>query len=167
MDKRFNNYCRWWRTFGLVMSIEKKILSLLPQQPPFRFVDEIISVDEETIVGKYTFRKDEFFYEGHFKGNHVTPGVILIECMAQIALACHSTLFLLKNDPEVRNKYTQFFSESNVQFLKPVYPGETVTVSGKKAYFRHGKMKSIVKMTDEFNKLISKAELSGLVFIDK
>ncbi|MDQ3230519.1 MAG: hypothetical protein M3Q07_01770, partial [Pseudobdellovibrionaceae bacterium] len=63
-----------------------RILALVPQQKPFRFVDRIIEVDEQRIVGQYQFREDEWFYRGHFPGNPVTPGVILVECMAQIGL---------------------------------------------------------------------------------
>ncbi len=64
--------------------IIREILALVPQQEPFRFIDEIVSIDEEKIVGAYRFREDAFFYRGHFPGNPITPGVILIETMAQI-----------------------------------------------------------------------------------
>ena len=59
----------------------RQILELLPQQHPFRFVDEILEVDEQRISGRYTFRHDEFFYSGHFPGRPITPGVILLESM--------------------------------------------------------------------------------------
>ncbi|MDZ7846076.1 MAG: hypothetical protein U5L96_04560 [Owenweeksia sp.] len=49
-------------------------------------MDDIDAVDENGISGHYRFKEDEFFYAGHFVGNPVTPGVILIECMAQIGL---------------------------------------------------------------------------------
>jgi 3-hydroxyacyl-[acyl-carrier-protein] dehydratase len=55
-----------------------QLLDLLPQQRPFRFVDEIVEVDEQRIVGRYTFREDEWFYAGHFPGRPITPGVILL-----------------------------------------------------------------------------------------
>ena len=55
------------------------LLELLPQQEPFRFVDEIVEVDEEHIVARYTFRPDADFYRGHFPGNPITPGVLLTE----------------------------------------------------------------------------------------
>ena len=44
----------------------QEILDLVPQQAPFRFIDEIIRLDEEQIVGAYRFREDEYFYRGHF-----------------------------------------------------------------------------------------------------
>ena len=63
---------------GVVLKPEllDQILALLPQQRPFRYVDEILEVDEQRIVGRYTFREDEWFYAGHFPGRPVTPGVI-------------------------------------------------------------------------------------------
>ncbi|MEO1575848.1 MAG: beta-hydroxyacyl-ACP dehydratase, partial [Pseudomonadota bacterium] len=56
-----------------------ELLQAVPQQAPFRFIDTIVEVDDDHIVGRYTFRPDEFFYAGHFPGQPVTPGVILIE----------------------------------------------------------------------------------------
>jgi 3-hydroxyacyl-[acyl-carrier-protein] dehydratase len=49
------------------------ILDLLPYKSSFRFVDEITSLDENSVTGKYTLKKDSFFYEDHFPGNPVTP----------------------------------------------------------------------------------------------
>ena len=60
-----------------------QVLDLLPQQEPFRFVDEILEVGDDHIVARYTFRPEADFYRGHFPGNPITPGVLLIEAMAQ------------------------------------------------------------------------------------
>ena len=59
------------------------ILDSIPQQEPFRFIDEILELSEDHILAAYRFREDADFYRGHFPGNPVTPGVILIETMAQ------------------------------------------------------------------------------------
>ena len=63
-----------------------EILEYLPYKSSFRFVDEIVSIDENNVTGNYTLRKDAFFYEDHFPGRPVTPGVIVTEIMAQIGL---------------------------------------------------------------------------------
>ena len=63
--------------------IVREVLALVPQQEPFRFIDEIISLNEEEIIGAYRFRADAFFYRGHFPGRPITPGVILIDTMAR------------------------------------------------------------------------------------
>ena len=54
----------------------EEVLEFLPQQKPFRFVDEILEVDEDHIVARYRFRSDADFYRGHFPGDPITPGVI-------------------------------------------------------------------------------------------
>ena len=64
------------------------ILKAVPQQPPFRFVDEIIELDENRVLGAYRFREDEYFYKGHFPDRPITPGVILVEAMAQTGVSC-------------------------------------------------------------------------------
>ena len=61
----------------------REVLALVPQREPFRFIDEILELDADHIVASYTFRKDADFYRGHFPGNPITPGVILIETMDQ------------------------------------------------------------------------------------
>ena len=60
-----------------------EVLEKVPQQAPFRFIDEIHELDSEHIVASYRFPEDSDFYRGHFPGNLITPGVILVEAMAQ------------------------------------------------------------------------------------
>lgn len=116
------------------------IIAALPYEQPFLFVDEISDVSENGIVGQYRFREDEYFYRGHFPDRPVTPGVILIECMAQIALVSHG-LYLLNHDGKALPEVIAF-SSANVDFLVPVLPGQTVVVRGELVYFRMGKIKS-------------------------
>ncbi len=81
--------------------MREKILAAVPQQPPFRFIETIRELDEEGIVGSYRFRRDEYFYRGHFPGRPVTPGVILIEAMAQTGVVAHGLyLSLLRSGAE-------------------------------------------------------------------
>ena len=96
-------------------------------------------ISTERVEGYYTFKKDEYFYQSHFKENPVTPGVILIECMAQIGLVCLG-IYLL-NSEEVSVKTSVAFSSSQVDFLIPVFPGEKVNVVSEKVYFRFNKLK--------------------------
>jgi len=61
----------------LVETLSKQsILDFIPHQDPFRFIDKILTVDEESICGEYTYKKDEYFYKGHFPEFPITPGVI-------------------------------------------------------------------------------------------
>jgi 3-hydroxyacyl-[acyl-carrier-protein] dehydratase len=142
-------------------SIEKGILALIPQQKPFRFIDEILEVDENHIVGTYTFKKDEFFYEGHFPDMPVTPGVILTECMAQIGLVALA-IYIVGADQEEAKKSITLFTSSYVDFKKMVMPGDKVIVRSKKQYFRFKKLSCEVVMENTAGELICSGTLSGM-----
>jgi 3-hydroxyacyl-[acyl-carrier-protein] dehydratase len=136
------------------------ILSKLPYSKPFLFVDELVSIDENGVVGNYTFDASLDFYKGHFKDNPVTPGVILTEVMAQIGVVCLG-VFLLNNEV---NKNTLIALTSNeIEFLKPVYPNEKVTVISEKIYFRFGKLKCKVKMLNAKNEEVCSGIIAGMM----
>jgi 3-hydroxyacyl-[acyl-carrier-protein] dehydratase len=138
-----------------------RILSLVPQQKPFRFVDRIIEVDEQRIVGQYTFREDEWFYRGHFPGNPVTPGVVLVECMAQIGLVAFAMHLKLSAglDP---SEYVTLFQETQVEFLKTVLPGDTVTVKAEQIYWRRGKLKAKIDLYLPGEVLAASGTMAGM-----
>ncbi len=138
-----------------------EILRIVPQQTPFRYVDDLIYLDDSKVVGTYTFREDEWFYKGHFPGNPITPGVILLECMAQIGLVSMAIhLFLLSGrNPEER---ITFFQSANVDFLFPVRPGDKVTVKAEKHFFKMGKIKADVEMILNNETVVAKGTLIGM-----
>ena len=142
------------------MNIEhQNILNDLPYENPFLFVDRLIAVSENGVEGEYTFKLDEYFYKGHFKGDPITPGVILIECMAQIGLVCLG-IFLF---PDRSSELKIAFSSTEIDFLKPVYPGEKVQVISEKIYFRFNKLKCKVAMKNTKGELVCKGTISGIV----
>lgn len=133
-------------------------LSKLPYQKPFLFVDELLQINENGAKGTFTFNEKLDFYKGHFKDNPITPGVILIETMAQIGLVCLGIYLTLNED------VSQIaFSSSEVEFLKPVYPNEKVTVISEKIYFRFGKLKCNVRMLNSKNEEVCSGTLSGII----
>lgn len=137
-----------------------EIISKLPYSKPFLFVDEIIDINENGVVGNYRFDANLDFYKGHFKDNPVTPGVILTEVMAQIGVVCLG-IFLLNNEI---NKNTLIALTSNeIEFLKPVFPNEKVTVISEKIYFRFGKLKCKVKMINAENEVVCEGFISGMI----
>jgi len=143
------------------MIMEKKdIISKLPYSKPFLFVDEIIRIDEDGVEGVYTFDENLDFYKGHFKENPVTPGVILTEVMAQIGLVCLG-IFLL-NEKRNLNSIIALTSTS-IEFLKPVFPNEKVTVISKKIYFRFGKLKCEVSMKNEKEEIVCSGIIAGMM----
>lgn len=138
----------------------KDIRAQLPYSKPFLFVDELLHVDENGIVGTYTFAENLEFYKGHFKNNPITPGVILTETMAQIGLVSLG-IFLLQNEPT--EEAVIVFTSADIQFLKPVYPKEKVTVTSRKIFFRFGKLKCDVVMKNETGQEVCKGILAGII----
>ena len=144
------------------MLIINDIIKKLPYTNPFLFVDKIHMVSDEAIEGCYTFKKDEFFYKGHFKEHSVTPGVILTECCAQIGLVCLG-IHLLNSEELNTGDFQVALSSSEMQFLLPVFPLETVTVKSSKIFFRFNKLKCEVKMYNQQARLVCKGVLSGMI----
>lgn len=140
------------------------ILDLLPYKSSFRFVEEISSVNADGVTGHYTLRPDAFFYEDHFPGNPVTPGAILTEIMAQIGLVVLG-IFLLTHGKEQTPAAGTFplLSSANVEFFKPALPGQRLTVTSKKDYFRFGKLKCHVELHDSTGGLLAKGVFSGFL----
>lgn len=140
---------------------KEEILSQLPYSAPFLFVDELQHIDENGATGSFTFSPEMDFYKGHFKNHPVTPGVILTETMAQIGLVCLG-LYLLGNNTETVTGHVMLTSTA-IDFMKPVFPGETVTVISEKIYFRFKKLHCNVQMKNEAGEVVCKGTLSGMV----
>ena len=140
-----------------------EILSRVPQQEPFRFIDEITELDDEHIVASYRFHEDADFYRGHFPGDPITPGVILIETMAQagvVALGLY--LCALERSPEELEKLITVFTDANVEFSGTVRPGDRVTTVGRKTFFRRLKLQSKVEMRLDDGTVVCSGVLSGM-----
>lgn len=143
----------------------QEILDRLPYKSSFRFVDEITALDSNGITGNYTLRRDAFFYEDHFPGNPVTPGVIITEIMAQIGLVSFGIYLLLQESDKSNADENVFplFTSTDVSFLKIVLPGEKLTVVSKKQYFRFNKLKCYIEMMNEENELVARGFFSGIL----
>lgn len=139
-----------------------QIISLLPYQHPFLFVDELTDISENRVTGNYTFKKDEYFYKGHFKDNPITPGVILTEVMAQIGVVCLG-IYLMENEVSSENKPKIALTSHAIEFYLPVFPEDKVTVISEKEYFRFNKLKCKVKMINEKEELICRGFISGMI----
>lgn len=139
-----------------------EIIAHLPYQHPFLFVDEILEVDENGISGSYTFDAKHSFYQGHFKGNPVTPGVILTEMGAQIGLVSLGIYLLAKSgNPLTELKIA--LTSSEMDFFVPVLPGEKVMVKSEKDYFRFNKLKCKVEMYNEKGELVCRGKIAGMM----
>lgn len=140
-----------------------EVLAAVPQRAPFRFIDEILELDEDHIVAAYRFRADHEFYRGHFPGRPVTPGVILVEAMAQAALVAHS-LFLaaVEGSRSAAGGALSVFTDVSVEFASIVPPGTRVLTTGRKVFFRRRKLRSEVRMEREDGVLVCSGTMSGM-----
>ena len=139
----------------------QEIIDQLPYSEPFLFVDKLSHLDEDGVVGSYTFSEDLDFYQGHFKSLPITPGVLLTECCAQIGLVCLG-IHLISKESGMSGAQLAL-SSSNMEFLLPVFPGETVTVRSEKLYFRFQKLKCRVYLYNEKEQLVCKGEIAGML----
>jgi len=98
-----------------------KIMTLLPHRPPFLLVDKILELSEESIVGVKNVTMNEPFFEGHFPGAPVMPGVLQVEAMAQAG-----GILILNTIPDPENYLTYFMKIDNVKFKQMVKPGDTL-----------------------------------------
>jgi 3-hydroxyacyl-[acyl-carrier-protein] dehydratase len=145
---------------------ESQLLGMMPQQPPFRFVDRIVSLDDKHVVTEYTFRTDEYFYSGHFPGDPVTPGVILIETMGQGALVLPGLYLLIRDHGlEEISRYRTLLTAVHAEFSWVVRPGDGVVVHGEIVMWRRHVLRSNVKMTRPAGELIAKATLTGMAVV--
>ena len=147
---------------GTALSPEE-VLALVPQQDPFRFIEEIHELDADHIVASYRFPEDADFYRGHFPGNPITPGVILVETMAQagvVALGLY--LCALERSPEELEKLVTVFTDASVDFTGTVRPGERVTTTATKTFFRRLKLRSEVEMKLDDGTVVCAGTLSGM-----
>ncbi len=140
-----------------------EVLALVPQQAPFRFVDEILELSDDHIVGRYTFRSDETFYPGHFPDEPITPGVIMLESMCQVGVVALGIYILAKTLPaEEVSKYKTLFTDAQCEFTGLVPPNTTVTIRAEKVFWRRMKLRSKVEMALDDGTVVASATVSGI-----
>ena len=140
-----------------------QVLAALPQQDPFRFLDEIVELDEDHIVATYRFRPEADFYRGHFPGNPVTPGVLLVESMAQAGVVALGIYLVAKEGSiDELNKLVTVFTDVQADFSGIVSPGARVEISARKVFFRRRKLRSEVEMKLEDGSVVCSGILSGM-----
>jgi 3-hydroxyacyl-[acyl-carrier-protein] dehydratase len=107
-----------------------EITELIPHRPPFLFVDAILTQSADGLTAKRTWRADEYFYQGHYPGAPITPGVLLCEAVFQAA-ACYMALKARAAGAKPGEGVPLIAKISDVRFRRPVYPGDTVLLEVK------------------------------------
>lgn len=131
----------------------EEIMKILPHRYPFLLVDKIAYLDPgKKAVGIKSVTMNEYFFQGHFPGRPVMPGVLIVEAMAQVGgvlmLACE----------EHKGKLAFFMAANNIKFRKTVIPGEQIimeVVSGK----LRSKTGSVLAKAYVNDKIVAEAEL--------
>lgn len=103
-----------------VMDIHQ-IMDTLPHRPPFLLVDKVLELSDSKVVGLKNVTMNEPFFEGHFPGKPVMPGVLQIEAMAQVG-----GILVLNTVPDPENYLTYFMKIDKVKFKNKVLPGDTL-----------------------------------------
>jgi len=105
-----------------------QIMELLPHRYPFLLIDKLVDlIPNESAVGIKNVTFNEPFFQGHFPGRPIMPGVLIIEAMAQTA-ACVVVQAMPKSD----KRLVYFMSVENARFRKPVVPGDQLRIHVKK-----------------------------------
>jgi beta-hydroxyacyl-ACP dehydratase FabZ len=132
-----------------------EIMEILPHRYPFLMVDRIIEMDMEkcTVVGIKNLTMNEEFFQGHFPGNPVMPGVLQMEAMAQVA----GVMINSREGNEGKTAY--FMSMNKVKFRKMVVPGDQLRIEIETVRMR-SRIATVLGKAYVDGALVSEAELT-------
>jgi 3-hydroxyacyl-[acyl-carrier-protein] dehydratase len=130
---------------GVVYGVTE-IMKLLPHRYPFLLVDRIVELEpDQRIVGLKNVTINEPFFQGHFPGAPVMPGVLIIESMAQVG-----GVLLYRDLPEREKKLIYFTGIENAKFRRPVVPGDQLRIEME-----------VLNRRNQFGKLQGRATVEG------
>lgn len=138
-----------------------EVMQILPHRFPFLMVDRIISFESETkCIGIKTVTINEPFFQGHFPGHPVMPGVMQVEAMAQVAS------ILLFKLAKTTSRIGYFMSADGVKFRKPVFPGDTIFIHAELTKSRGERLAKAKCHCVVNDAVVSEGELM-FMFLDK
>ncbi len=140
-----------------------EIMNFLPHRYPFLMIDGILEFEaNKRIVGMKNVTINEPFFQGHFPGHPIMPGVLLLEAMAQVG-----GVMALKSLPEdeVKKKVLYFMSIDNAKFRKPVVPGDQLRFE-LEIIRERGPVKSFKAVAKVEGAVVAEAEMKAMV-VDK
>lgn len=115
----------------LVLLNKEQIKEIIPHREPFLLIDEVVALEPGVkAVAKTYIREDDFWFAGHFPDFPVTPGVLIIEMLAQTGAVCAGSL------PENKGKIALFAKIDKARFRRQVLPGDVLTLEVTMARMR-------------------------------
>jgi UDP-3-O-[3-hydroxymyristoyl] N-acetylglucosamine deacetylase/3-hydroxyacyl-[acyl-carrier-protein] dehydratase len=135
-----------------------EIMKVLPHRYPFLLVDRILELEEKKrIVGLKNVTMNEPFFQGHFPGHPIMPGVLIIEAMAQVG-----GILLMGQIEGYESKVVYFMSLDNVKFRRPVKPGDQLRFELDILQIRGMvcKMRGVAKVDGE---VVCEADMAAMV----
>lgn len=130
----------------------RQIQEILPHRYPFLLVDKIIETTENKIVGIKNVTCNEPFFQGHFPGKPIMPGVLIVEAMAQVAAVYALT------KPENKGKIALFAGIDNCRFKRQVTPGDQLRIEVEVVRFKGSVGKCLARTMVE-DQIVCEAEL--------
>ncbi len=127
-----------------MLTIEQ-IMAIIPHRPPFLLIDRILELDTSHAVGIKQVTINEPFFVGHFPGQPIMPGVLIVEALAQVGAVA------MLSQPAYQGKLAFFARIDNTRFRRPVTPGDTLRleVTLDKVRGRVGKGTGIARVDDQ------------------
>jgi UDP-3-O-[3-hydroxymyristoyl] N-acetylglucosamine deacetylase/3-hydroxyacyl-[acyl-carrier-protein] dehydratase len=136
----------------------EEIMRALPHRYPFLLVDRILEIEEnKRVVGIKNVTINEPFFQGHFPGHPIMPGVLIVEAMAQVG-----GMLLLGGLEDPDTKVVYFMSLDNVRFRKPVKPGDQIVFEVEIIQIR-GKIAKTRGVARVDGEVVAEADMAAMV----
>lgn len=144
-----------WVKDGATLDV-MQIMNIVPHRYPFLMVDRIVKIEGNKVTGLKNVTVNEPYFQGHFPGHPIMPGVLQLEAMAQVVG------ILMLRQTENFGKLAYFMSAESVKWRKPVRPGDTLVIDAEltKARGKIGKAKGTCSVNGE---VVSEAEITFMV----
>ena len=133
-----------------------QVMQILPHRFPFLMIDRVLKIEGAHIVALKNVTMNEHYFQGHFPGHPIMPGVMQLEAMAQAA-----GILMMKHAENI-GQIAYFMAADNVKWRKPVVPGDTLVIEVEltKSRGKIGKAKGVCKVRDE---VVSEADVTFMM----